>query len=121
MPAKVRALVIALVLGALAGAIGETLQLLPLNTFPNANRISDLIAHVGVLDYSDKLGFGSPAFDNEPNPNLGIIDVDDITYKKMSFAFPRCYYGTLLKKLKAAGAKAVVFDIDFIDPSRFGP
>lgn len=121
MPAKARALVIALVLGALASAVGETLQLLPLNTFPNANRISDLIAHVGVLDYSDKLGFGSPGFDNAPNPNLGIIDVDDITYKKMGFPFPRCYYGQLLKKLAAAGAKTVVFDIDFIDPSRFGP
>ncbi len=121
MPAKVRALVIALVLGALASAIGETLQLLPLGVFPIANRIADLIAHVGVLDYSEQLGFGAPAYDNDPNPNLGIIDVDDITYKKMGFPFPRCYYGQLLKKLKAAGAKAVVFDIDFIDPSRFGP
>jgi adenylate cyclase len=121
MPAKVRALVIALVLGAIASAIGVTLQLLPLNVFPLANRIADLIAHVGVLDYSQQLGYGQPAFDNESNPNLGIIDVDDITYKKMSFPFARCKYGELLKKLKAAGAKTIVFDIDFIDPSRFGP
>jgi class 3 adenylate cyclase/CHASE2 domain-containing sensor protein len=121
MPAKIRALVIALILGAVASAIGETLQLLPLNVFPLANRVADLIAHVGVLDYADKLGYGQPAYDNEPNPNLGIVTVDDITYKKMSFPFPRCYYGKLLGKLKAAGAKVVVFDIDFIDPSRFGP
>src|SRR5690242_4168245 len=106
MPAKVRALVIALALGALASVIGETLQLLPLNVFPLANRIADLIAHVGVLDYSQQLGYGKPVYDNEPNPNLGIIAVDDITYKKMSFPFARCYYGQLLQKLKAAGAKA---------------
>src|SRR5215469_2656584 len=123
MPAKVRALVIALVLGAAASAIGVTLQLLPLNVFPLANRISDLIAHVGVLDFADKLGYGSPPYDNDtnPNPNLGIINVDDITFKRMSFPFARCTYGSLLKKLKAAGARAVVFDIDFIDPSSHGP
>lgn len=121
MPAKVRALVIALVLGAFASAIGVTLQLLPLSTFPLANRIADLIAHVGVLDFGDKLGYGTPAYDAEPNPNLGIINVDDITYKTMSFPFARCTYGSLLKKLKAAGAKTVVFDIDFIDPSSHGP
>jgi adenylate cyclase len=121
MPAKIRALIIALVLGAVASAIGVTLQVLPLSVFPIANRVSDLIVHVGTLDYAAKLGYGTPAYDSEPNPNLGIITVDDITYKKMSFPFPRCYYGTLLKKLKAAGAKAVVLDIDFIDPSRFGP
>jgi class 3 adenylate cyclase/CHASE2 domain-containing sensor protein len=120
MPAKIRALVIALVLGALASAIGETLQLLPLNVFPIANRIADLIAHVGILDYSQQLGYGQPIYDSEPNRDLGIITVDDITYKKMSFPFPRCTYGSLLKKLKAAGAKVVVFDIDFVDPSRWG-
>ncbi|MBV8155609.1 MAG: adenylate/guanylate cyclase domain-containing protein [Candidatus Eremiobacteraeota bacterium] len=121
MPAKVRALVIALILGAVASAIGETLQLLPLNVFPIANRIADLVAHVGIIDYAGRLGYGAPAYETDPNPNLGIINVDDITYKKLGFPFPRCKYGTLLEKLEAAGAKIVVFDIDFIDPSRFGP
>jgi len=123
MPAKVRALAIALILGAVASAIGVTLQVLPLNTFPLANRIADMVAHVGVLDFSQQLGYGSPPYDSlgNPNPNLGIIDVDDITYKKMSFPFARCYYGKLLEKLAAAGAKTVVVDIDFIDPSSHGP
>ncbi|MBV8584325.1 MAG: hypothetical protein JO241_10040, partial [Candidatus Eremiobacteraeota bacterium] len=83
MPAKVRALVIALILGAVASAIGETLQLLPLNVFPIANRIADLVAHVGIIDYAGRLGYGAPAYETDPNPNLGIINVDDITYKKM--------------------------------------
>jgi len=121
MPPRVRALLIALVLGGIASAIGVTLQLLPLNVFPLANRTADLIAHIGVLDFAEKLGYGSPAYDNDANPNLGIINVDDITYKTMSFPFARCTYGKLLKNLKAAGAKAVVFDIDFIDPSSHGP
>jgi class 3 adenylate cyclase/CHASE2 domain-containing sensor protein len=123
MKPRVRVLVIALLLGGLASAIGETLQLLPLGTAPFANRIADLVAHVNALDVSDKIGFGQPPYDTEPNDKLGIITIDDVTLKSGSlpwmrnFPFPRSVYGQLLAKLKAAGAKAVVFDIDFIDPS----
>jgi class 3 adenylate cyclase/CHASE2 domain-containing sensor protein len=117
MKARVRVLIIALLLGALASAIGETLQLIPLGAAPFANRIADLVAHFSALDVSDKLGFGTPAYDTDTNPNLGVINIDDLSYQAMHFPFPRSYYGTLLEKLKAAGAKVVVFDIDFIDPS----
>ncbi len=123
MKARVRVLIIALVLGAVASAIGETLQLLPLGAAPFANRIADLVAHVSALDVSDKLGFGVPAYESEPNDKLGIVNIDDITLKSgklpwmHNFPYPRSVYGSLLRSLKAAGAKAVVFDIDFIDPS----
>ncbi len=116
MPPKVRALVIALVLGLVASAIGEALQLLPLDVLPVGNRIADLAAHFSLLNASDKLGFGVPDYDSRPNPNMGIVVIDDPTYKKMGFPFPRDVYATFLRKLKAAGAKAVVFDIDFIEP-----
>jgi adenylate cyclase len=116
MPARVRALLIAFALGAFASAIGVTLQLLPLNAFPAVNRIADLVAHVSVLNYSDRLGFGKPDYDNVANPNIGIITIDDITYKKMGFPFPRILYRPILDKLHKAGAKTVVFDIDFIEP-----
>ena len=115
MNAKQRALVIALALGLLASAIGLTLQLLPLGTLPFINRIADEVAHVTLLDNSDKLGFGNPAYDIETNPDFGIITVDDETLKKLNFPFPRTVYATLLDKLKAAGAKTVAFDIDFIE------
>lgn len=115
MSAKVRALVIALVLGLLASAIGVTLQMLPLGTMPFINRIADEVAHVNLLDNSEKLGFGAPAYDNDTNPNMGIVTVDDKTLKSLNFPFPRTLYGTLLDKLKAAGAKTVAFDIDFIE------
>ena len=127
MPARFRVVLIALLLGALASAIGETLQLLPLKVLPLANRIGDLSAHVAALPFAQKIGLGQPAFDNEPNPNLGIITIDDHTLKSgtlpwmHNFPFPRAVYGTLLQKLKAAGARDVVFDIDFVDPSALGP
>lgn len=120
MPAKVRALVIALVLGLIASAIGETLQLLPLGTLPSANRIADLVVHFSLLNSASKLGFSAPAYDTQPNPNLGIVTIDDATYKSMGFPLPRAMYGTVLRKLKAAGAKAVAFDIDFLGPSKWG-
>jgi class 3 adenylate cyclase/CHASE2 domain-containing sensor protein len=123
MKARVRVLLIALALGALASAIGETLQLLPLGTLPVVNRIADLVAHVNVLDISDKLGFGEPEYETTANDKLGIITIDDITLKSGSlpwmrnFPYPRGVYGQLLAKLKAAGARTVVFDIDFVDPA----
>ncbi|HTX60519.1 MAG TPA: adenylate/guanylate cyclase domain-containing protein [Verrucomicrobiae bacterium] len=123
MKLRVRVLVIALVLGAVASAIGVTLQLLPLSTAPFLNRIADLSAHMSSLDYTSQLGFGEPAFDTQPNDNIGIITVDDATLKggplpwMHNYPYPRSVYGTLLEKLRAAGARAVVFDIDFVDPS----
>jgi len=123
MKARVRVLLIALVLGAVASAIGATLQLIPLDWVPFANRVGDLVAHVNALDTSDKLGLGQPSYDTQPNTKLGIVTIDDITLKSGSlpwmhnFPYPRSAYGSLIKTLKAAGAKAIVFDIDFIDPS----
>jgi adenylate cyclase len=123
VPPKIRALVIALALGLLASAIGLTLQLLPLPVAPFINRIADLNVHNSALDFASQLGLPPPAFDNVPNDNIGIITIDDATLKTGSeqwmrnFPFPRSVYGTLLKHLHAAGAKAVVFDIDFVDPS----
>jgi class 3 adenylate cyclase/CHASE2 domain-containing sensor protein len=102
-------------MGAAAGALGIALQTLPLNALPFMNRIADLVAHVSLLNYSPALGLGEPAYDSAPNPNLGIVTVDDATYKKMGFPFPRAIYKTFLNKLRAAGAKTVVFDIDFIE------
>ncbi|MEO6835560.1 MAG: adenylate/guanylate cyclase domain-containing protein [Candidatus Tumulicola sp.] len=118
MPARLRALTIALLLGGLASAVGAVLVTLPLTTLPVGNRIADLAVHFSVLGGAQRLAFGQPAFDNEPNPNLGIVSVDDATLKKMGFPFPRSTYAGLLRKLKAAGAKTVAFDIEFLEPSK---
>ena len=117
MSPRLRALVIALLLGGVASAVGATLLTLALGTLPFANRIADLVAHVSALDGAQHFGFGSPAYDNQPNPNLGIIALDDVSFKKMGFPLRRSVYGTLLRRLAAAGARAVAFDIEFIEPS----
>ncbi|MBV8117151.1 MAG: adenylate/guanylate cyclase domain-containing protein [Candidatus Eremiobacteraeota bacterium] len=118
MPGRLRALVIALLLGAVASGIGTALVMLPLVKLPVANRIADLAVHVNALDAAHRLGLGRPVYDAIPNPRLGIVAIDDITYQKMGFPLPRSFYATLLDKLRAAGAKTVVFDIDFLQPSK---
>lgn len=118
MRARRRALVVALVLGLAAGAVACALLLLPLTVLAPVNRIADLAVHVGALDAAPSMGFGRPAFDGTPNPQLGIVTLDDASYKKMGFPLPRVDYARLLRTLRAAGAKAVAFDIEFLDPSK---
>ncbi|HTU81668.1 MAG TPA: adenylate/guanylate cyclase domain-containing protein [Candidatus Acidoferrales bacterium] len=115
MPARARALIIALVLALIASAIGAALLLVPLSTLPVANRIADLVAHVSFLDDAPRLGFRLPAYETAPNPDLAIVTIDDVTLKKMNYPLPRNVYGAFLDKLRAAGVKTVVFDIDFIE------
>jgi adenylate cyclase len=115
---RLRALIAALALGAIAGAIGAALTILPLATLPTINRIADLAIHVGALDGAPRLGLRPGAYDDTPNPNLAIVTVDDATLKKMGFPLPRGIYATLLHNLQAAGAKAVAFDIEFLEPSK---
>jgi adenylate cyclase len=118
LPPRQRALVVALVLGLGAGAIGAALVALPLTALPAANRIADLSLHVTALDAAQRLGFGKPAYDAEPNPQLGIVTIDDVSLRAMGFPLPRSAYAKLLDNLKAAGAKAVAFDIEFLEPSK---
>jgi adenylate cyclase len=115
---RLRALVVALVLGAVASAAGAILTALPLATLPALNRIADLFVHVGSLDGAARLGLGKPAYDNAPNPDLAIVTIDDAAFKKLGFPFPRSLYATLLHNLRAAGAKTVAFDIEFLEPSK---
>lgn len=55
----------------------------------------------------------------KPPKNIAIIAIDDDTYNnlKITFPYPRAYYTKLLNNLKKAGAKEVVFDIEFDTPS----
>ena len=118
MPARLRVLVVALLLGAVAGVAAAVLVALPLTTLPAVNRIADLALHVAAIDAAPSLGFGHPRYDAEPNPRLGIVDIDDATLRRTGFPLPRATYAKLLDNLKAAGAKVVVLDIEFLEPGK---
>lgn len=116
MSARLRTLVIALLLGAISSAIGVLLYSLRLDTLPQFNRTGDLVAHGTALDYTNYLGIKPRDYDETPNDKLGVINIDDYTLQSGvlgPWPFPRTAYATLLKKLKAAGARVVAFDVDF--------
>lgn len=48
---------------------------------------------------------------------VAIVAIDDDATHKFGRVLPRSVHGELVKKLKAAGAQAVVFDVLFTDPS----
>lgn len=118
MRPRLRGLLVALLLGALAGAVGAAFIVLPLATLPAANRIADLALHVAALDAAPHLWLGMPSYDTAANPNLGIVSVDDTTLQKMGYPLPRSVYAKLLDNLRLAGVKAVAFDVEFLEPSK---
>lgn len=124
MSARLRTLFIAVALGALASLIGIVLRVVNNDAIPFVHRVTDLQAHYAGLGLSQRLGLGTPRYDSadDKNPKLGIITIDELSYNSKVkalnvFPFPRRVYGTLLEHLAQAGAKTVVFDIDFIDPA----
>ncbi len=123
MSSKTRSLLIALALGAIAAVISSALLLLPNDSIPLVHRVTDLQTHFAAVDNAKKLGFGTPWYDNADNKtdNIVVIPIDELSYGSKipelhQYPYPRRVYGMLLKKLKAAGAKVAVFDIDFIEP-----
>ncbi len=124
MKARLRVLLIALALGAVAAAIGTTLYVIPDDDIPMVHIVTDLVAHFGLLRTAKTglLGLRPPPILSQPNPNIGIITIDETSIGNTAaglppWPFPRSIYGRLLDRLKAAGAKTVAFDIVFLDPS----
>ncbi len=109
---------VALALGAIA--LAAVFYRAPMSSLTFANRLADLRAHAEALANPGSFGLrNAPSYD-EPNDELAIIQIDEQTLAPNSglppFPFPRNLYGTLLKRLAAAGAKSVAFDIDFLEP-----
>ena len=92
---------------------------LPLGSLPFANRVADLNLAWHALENPGSFGLrNTPSFE-QPDDGLALIQIDEASLDPKAglppFPFPRSIYGTLLKRLAAAGAKSVVFDIDFLE------
>lgn len=111
---RFRRLGISLALALCACAAGVAFYLVPLNSLVFANRIEDYRVHADVLARTSSY--------EEPNDALALITIDEQSIGNVRaglgpWPFPRSIYGRLLRRLAQAGAKAVVFDIDFLEPS----
>jgi len=124
MSARIKTLLITLLLSAAASAIGIALLVIKKDEIPLFHRVTDLQSHYAFLNMAPQLGLGTPWYDQNDNKNakIVVIPIDEVTFGSNDpdlhqYPLPRHVYGVLLKKLAAAGAKAVAIDIDFIEPS----
>lgn len=112
---------IPVVLALCAIAVAAVFYSAPLASLTFANRVADLRVHADTLANAGTFGLrNAPSYD-EPNDAIALLQIDEKTLDPHSglppFPFPRSIYGTLMKRLAAAGAKAVAFDIDFLSPA----
>ncbi|MHB8147061.1 MAG: adenylate/guanylate cyclase domain-containing protein [Vulcanimicrobiaceae bacterium] len=122
MKKRLRTLVIALLLGAVASAVGIVMLLLPYDEFPLVHYVTDLVVHINALDHVSVLGLRQSSFETTPDTDIAIITIDELSIPNPQaglgqFPFPRAVYGRLLQRLAQAGTKTVAFDIDFLEPS----
>jgi adenylate cyclase len=127
---RLKILGVATILSAVAALLGAVLYLLPREAAPSVNRTADFVllneavgfarAHPGLAT-----ALGIPDRDDE-NDRLRLIAIDEASLRDPhdrsapglgQFPWPRALYGTLLQRLHRAGARIVVFDIAFFEPS----
>jgi len=126
---RLRILGVATVLSLLAALAGIVCYLLPADFAPSVNRVADFVIvnearrSVADLPLGEWLHF--PDRDRE-NEHLRLIAIDEASMNPPTdkaspglgqFPWNRSIYGTALKRLHRAGAKVVVFDVVFFEPS----
>ena len=123
MKARARTLVVALALSALAAFVGLAFYLIRPDAAPFFSRVGDYVIHQNALANPGAFGLQNAPDRNAPNDSIATIVIDDPSAKGVPaaglppFPFPRSIYGRFLEHLRAAGAKLVVFDINFLENS----
>ena len=119
---RFKVLGISLLIAALAALAGAALYAMPLNKATFANRIADYRIHAESLSRPAAFGLPDAPSYERPDTSLSLITIDEESIGNAQaglgqWPFPRAVYGKLLKRLAGAGAKTVVFDVVFLEPS----
>src|SRR3954453_4392568 len=90
-------------MGVLAAAIGVTAQL----------------AHLLPGVQSDSVALRFQAHDAKTPSNVVVVGIDDVTFSDLrrQWPFPRRMHARAIDRLKAAGAKTIVYDVQFTEPT----
>jgi len=122
--ARARTLVVALALSAVAVAIGLVAYFADPTAAPfYVSRVGDYVLHQNALENPGAFGLQNVPDRAQPSDALALILLDDPSAHGdpaiglPPFPYPRSVYGTLLARLHKAGAKLVVFDINFLENS----
>src|SRR3954447_2792560 len=90
-------------MGVLAAAVGVTAQL----------------AHLLPGVQSDSVALRFQAHDAKTPSNVVVVGIDDVTFSDLrrQWPFPRRMHARAIDRLKAAGAKTIVYDVQFTEPT----
>ncbi len=57
--------------------------------------------------------------EQSPRQDLAVVKIDDVTFDELNlqWPFPRSVHAEVIRRLKAAGAKVIAYDIQFSEPS----
>src|SRR4051794_10804026 len=94
------AVLVAGLLAAVIGVVGQLTHLLP-----------------GVQ--SDTVALRFPARQATTPNDVVVVGIDDVTFSDLSlqWPFPRRYHAKAIDRLKAAGARTIVYDVQFTEPT----
>jgi adenylate cyclase len=55
----------------------------------------------------------------EPPPNIAVVQIDDVTFNDLGvqWPFPRSLHGRVIDRLRQNGARAIVYDVQFTEPT----
>lgn len=61
--------------------------------------------------------------DRPPPDDLVIVGIDDVTFQDLQrrWPFPRAYHARVIERLTRDGAKVIIYDVQFTEPSELGP
>jgi len=92
-----------LVTGLIAASVGVVAQL------------SDLLPGV----QSDTVALRFQARDSHRPPDLVVVAIDDVTFSDLrrQWPFPRRFHARAIDRLRAAGARTIVYDVQFTEPT----
>src|SRR5439155_2028864 len=55
----------------------------------------------------------------KPPPNIAVVQIDDVTFNALGvqWPFPRSLHARLIDRLRQAGTRAIVYDVQFTEPT----
>src|SRR3954453_4883197 len=89
---------------------------------PSWHAIRDYVQSTGDLERKMIDSRFSIRGDQKPPSNVAIVAIDDLSFDDLQFnwPFPRAYHAGVIDRLRKDGAKAVLYDVQFTEPSPFG-
>ena len=90
---------------------------------PTWDPVQDTFESTAVLERKSIDARFSIRGDNPPSEDLVIVGINDETFQDLQrrWPFPRRYHARVIEHLRRDGAKLILYDVQFTEPSELGP